>query len=108
MAFAVLELGHKYSNGTDQVATHSRIRVTFEYNLLLNGLFSFDPAEPLASPHMAKLVDKLARQSDVVIVDTPPALTVTDASIVGSQMDGALLVVDTNATRLCGDLVKYS
>jgi len=37
--------------------------------------------------------------ADMVIFDTPPALVVTDAAVLGRQVDGVLLVADAGGTR---------
>ena len=41
----------------------------------------------------------LKEQADIVIFDSPPALAVTDATVLSSQVDGVLLVVDAGSCR---------
>jgi len=52
-----------------------------------------NPAELLTSPAFKDLLELLREQSDFVIVDTPPLLEVTDASVVASRVDGVLLTL---------------
>ncbi len=52
-----------------------------------------NPADLLASKRMAQLNEHLAGQFDYVIYDTPPVGTFVDAAILGSVVDGAVLVV---------------
>jgi succinoglycan biosynthesis transport protein ExoP len=52
-----------------------------------------NPAELLTSPAFKDLLDLLRDRSDFVIVDTPPLLAVTDASVVASRVDGVLLTL---------------
>ncbi len=58
-----------------------------------------NPAELLASARMTELLHELTSQAEVVILDSPPVLAVTDASVLASKADGAVLIVDVGATR---------
>jgi Mrp family chromosome partitioning ATPase len=58
-----------------------------------------NPMELLESQRMGQLVDQLKEQADVVLFDSPPLLSVADASIVAAKMDGVVLVVDVEKTR---------
>ncbi len=57
-----------------------------------------DPSELLGSDKMTALIGDLKKQFDFVLVDTPPALAVSDAMVVGSRLDGAILVVRRGRT----------
>jgi Mrp family chromosome partitioning ATPase len=48
---------------------------------------------------MAHLTEVLAANADIIIFDSPPVLAVTDAAVLGRQMDGVLLVADAGTTR---------
>ncbi|HSL83716.1 MAG TPA: polysaccharide biosynthesis tyrosine autokinase, partial [Thermoanaerobaculia bacterium] len=50
-----------------------------------------NPSELLASNRMRELLRRARSQFDLVIIDTPPVLAVTDATIIGSQSDGVVL-----------------
>ncbi|MCX7515282.1 polysaccharide biosynthesis tyrosine autokinase [Frateuria hangzhouensis] len=52
-----------------------------------------NPSELLMRPSFGALVKQLSTQYDLVIIDTPPVLAVTDAVIVGSHAATSLLVV---------------
>jgi succinoglycan biosynthesis transport protein ExoP len=58
-----------------------------------------NPSELLGSRAMAALVRTLESEFDVVIIDLPPLLPVTDAAIVSKITRGALLVVAAGRTR---------
>jgi succinoglycan biosynthesis transport protein ExoP len=58
-----------------------------------------NPVELLGSEKMANLVDRLKKSYDFVLVDTPPLLAVSDAVVVGSRVDGAILVVRRGKTH---------
>jgi capsular exopolysaccharide synthesis family protein len=57
------------------------------------------PAELLASKKMAELMFRLRTEYDVVIVDTPPALAVTDAMVVTTWAEGVVVVACFGRTR---------
>ncbi|HZP16027.1 MAG TPA: polysaccharide biosynthesis tyrosine autokinase [Nocardioides sp.] len=52
-----------------------------------------NPAELLQSHAMTDLMEKVRGQYDVVLVDAPPLLPVTDAALIAAHADGAMLVV---------------
>lgn len=52
-----------------------------------------NPSELLASHQMGVLLEELHNRYDVVLIDTPPTLPVTDAAVLSAQCHGALLVV---------------
>lgn len=61
--------------------------------LLPSGPIPPNPAELLSSNKMDLLLQEAADQFDVIIIDTPPVLLVTDAQIVAAKCEGVLLVV---------------
>jgi capsular exopolysaccharide synthesis family protein len=62
------------------------------------GALTPNPSEMLGSSAMKTLIDELSADYFVVI-DVPPLLPVTDASVVGAMVDGAALVIRMNHTR---------
>lgn len=58
-----------------------------------------NPSELLQSQAMSKLLVELRQQFDIVLLDAPPLLPVTDAAVLATQTDGALLVVKHGRTR---------
>jgi capsular exopolysaccharide synthesis family protein len=67
--------------------------------IMSSGPIPPNPAELLSSQRMGQVVQQLQEEADIVIFDTPPVLTVADASILGASVSGCLLVVDTGKTR---------
>lgn len=51
-----------------------------------------NPAELLQSEAMRKLIAEASQRFDTVLIDAPPLLPVTDAALLASQSDGAILV----------------
>lgn len=67
--------------------------------LLAAGQVPPNPAELLASERMGKLLEEIRQHMDIVLLDSPPALVVADAVILGSRVDATLLVADRGQTR---------
>ena|ERR687888_1039337 len=57
-----------------------------------------DPAELLANIRLKSLLDRLAPLFDWIIVDAPPVLPVSDASVLGGLCDAVILVVRAAST----------
>lgn len=64
-----------------------------ELYVLPAGTIPPNPSELLGSQAMAKLLRKLEDEYDVVLIDAPPLLPVTDGALVSKLTRGALLVV---------------
>ncbi|UFJ42499.1 CpsD/CapB family tyrosine-protein kinase [Brevibacillus humidisoli] len=52
-----------------------------------------NPAEELASSRMHSLIKRWQEEYDIVLLDTPPVLPVTDAQLLSSQVDAVILVL---------------
>lgn len=57
-----------------------------------------NPSEILGSAQMKKFMQKLEDIYDIIIVDSPPFLSVTDSEILYNITDGAILVAQSNKT----------
>ena len=73
-------------------------------SVLPGGQPSSDPIAALTSERMRQLVDEARENFDWVILDTPPVTLLTDASLVASITDGAVIVVKAGSTSC--DLVE--
>jgi non-specific protein-tyrosine kinase len=67
--------------------------------LLTSGPIPPNPAALLSSERAYQVLTALEAEADIVIYDTPPALTVTDAVILASRADATLQVVRAGVTR---------
>jgi len=61
--------------------------------LLTSGPVPPNPAELLGSDEMRKLLSQASERFTHVVVDSPPAISFTDASILSTMVDGVVLVV---------------
>jgi capsular exopolysaccharide synthesis family protein len=72
-----------------------------------------NPSELLASDRMREWLKAVRAHFDFVVLDTPPALAVTDATIVGRLVDGVVLTlrsgkVTREEARLCRDRLRQA
>ena len=67
-------------------------------DLLPCGVLPPNPSEILASQSMRDVLEELKKRYDVVFFDSPPAIAVTDASVLGAQTDGVSLVLRSGKT----------
>ncbi len=70
-------------------------------NLLLlpSGPLPPNPADLLGSRRMEEIITALVTRADIVLFDAPPIIAVTDAAVLGTKVDGVLLVIGSGRTR---------
>ncbi len=68
-------------------------------DILTAGKIPPNPSEMLGSQAMSSLLDELSNVYDVIILDSPPVLAVTDAQILSTKSDGVVLVVRAEKTK---------
>ncbi|MGA8089000.1 MAG: polysaccharide biosynthesis tyrosine autokinase [Terracidiphilus sp.] len=71
------------------------------------------PSELLGSKEMENLLAQVRKEYDFIIIDTPPVLAVTDASVLGRLTDGVILILRYGTARKqvvlrCIDLLERS
>jgi len=67
--------------------------------LVPSGPMPPNPADILGSRKMEEVIAALRARADVVLFDAPPIIAVTDAAVLGTKVDGVLLVVCAGRTR---------
>ena len=67
-------------------------------SLISAGAVTNEAAELIGSPRLRELLQACAAQFDWVVIDSPPALAVSDSSRIGDLCDGVLLVVRAGQT----------
>jgi capsular exopolysaccharide synthesis family protein len=68
-------------------------------NVLTSGYSIDDPSKVITSKRIITLLDKLAENAELVLVDCPPILPVADATILASVVDSVVIVVRADQTR---------
>ncbi|WP_088228898.1 CpsD/CapB family tyrosine-protein kinase [Desulfosporosinus sp. FKB] len=61
--------------------------------VLTGGPIPPNPAELVGSNRMKQLIREASQEFDVLLIDTPPVVAVTDASILAQEVDGVIMVV---------------
>ena len=67
--------------------------------VLAGGAVPPNPSELLDSPHMADVLRQLRERFDLIIIDTPPLLPVTDAAVLATHADGVVVVCRHGRTK---------
>ncbi|MCQ1951077.1 polysaccharide biosynthesis tyrosine autokinase [Arthrobacter sp. zg-Y859] len=70
-----------------------------ELYVLTSGQIPPNPSELLGSGSMSRLLGQLELEFDVVIIDAPPLIPVTDASVLAQMVGGVVLVVGANKVK---------
>ncbi|HCW99707.1 MAG TPA: tyrosine-protein kinase Wzc [Pantoea sp.] len=76
-------------------------RGPYGFDFLPRGQVPPNPSELLMHRRMGELLDWASKNYDLVLIDTPPILAVTDASIIGKLAGTSLMVArfETNTTK---------
>jgi len=87
---------------TRQASLEEAVATTAQDKLwvLPSGPIPPNPSELLGSKGMTTLLEQAKDQYDVIILDTPPVLAVTDAQVLSNLADGVVLVVSSGKTEI--------
>ncbi len=93
----------KVSGSVDEI-----IKPTFVNNLdiVTSGTIAPNPAEIVSSESLRKFIDKMKERYDIILIDSPPTIAVSDAGVISNFVDATVLVASVNQTRL--DLLEES
>ena len=71
--------------------------------MILSGPYAPNPTEMLGDEQFGQLLKAARQVFEYVIVDTPPLGIVVDAAVIGQYCDGAIIVIEKDATsyRIC-------
>src|SRR5690606_25493989 len=64
-------------------------------DVITSGPIPPNPAELLSSQGLDALFDEVKKLYDIIIIDSPPLLSVTDAQILANKCDGAIMILNT-------------
>jgi protein-tyrosine kinase len=68
-------------------------------SLVASGPLPPNPSELLGSRRFGEILDALVKEADIVLLDAPPIMAVSDAAVLASRVDGVLLVVSAGKTK---------
>ena len=83
--------------GNDEFAIMQRGAVDNLF-FIPSGQRIYDPSELVANGRLKLLLQRVDALFDWIIIDSPPAVPVSDASVLAKACDGVLMVVRSNAT----------
>ena len=87
--------GHKPSGNGSQPASLDR---RGSLRVLTSGPLPPNPGELIASETFGQTVAELVAQSDIVLVDTPAFIPVSDAAAIAPRVDGVFMLVNMDGT----------
>ena len=67
--------------------------------VLTSGPIPANPAEVLSFPQTEQFLQRLRASADYLLLDSPPVLSVADASILAQRVDGVVVVAEMGRTR---------
>ncbi|MEJ1097948.1 MULTISPECIES: polysaccharide biosynthesis tyrosine autokinase [unclassified Pseudoxanthomonas] len=70
-----------------------RVPGTDNLSFISRGSVPPNPSELLMHPKFSDLLNQLGQRYDIVVIDTPPVLAVTDAAVIGHHVGTCLMVV---------------
>jgi capsular exopolysaccharide synthesis family protein len=68
-------------------------------SLVASGQLPPNPSELLGSHRFDEILGALAKEADIVLLDAPPIIAVSDAALLASKVDGVILVVNAGKTK---------
>jgi len=74
--------------------------VVANLHVVTSGRIPKNPAEHLGSATMGKFLEDMRKDYDVIFMDSPPALAVTDASVLSSYAEVVIVVVSAGTTSI--------
>lgn len=82
-----------------------------EVQVVTSGTPPHNPAELLGSAQMTAVIEQAAQEYDIVMLDSPSLLAVTDPTVLASRVDAVMLVVarariGRNAVKAACDLLE--
>lgn len=66
--------------------------------LITSGPIPPNPSELLGSKRMGAVLAEVQKSAELIILDTPPTLAVTDAAVLASKVDGVILLIEAKRT----------
>jgi capsular exopolysaccharide synthesis family protein len=94
--------------GLSQIFVHPELGMSYSLQptrihgltVITSGDTPPNPSELLGSQIMGNLMEEVRNNFDIVLIDTPPALAVTDAAVLLQFVDGVLLVIKPGVTNM--------
>lgn len=95
----IFHLENKVGLSTLMTSKHLKVKEAIQHvesvhlDVLTSGIVPPNPSELLASERMDEIIQELKKEYDLVLFDLPPIVSVTDAQILATKIDGVILVI---------------
>lgn len=95
----IFHLENKVGLSTLMTSKHLKVKEAIQHvesvllDVLPSGIVPPNPSELLASERMDEIIQELKQEYDLVLFDLPPIVSVTDAQILATKIDGVILVI---------------
>lgn len=89
-----------YLFGNVQLENIVRKTIIDKMDFITSGTIPPNPSELLGSVQLKKFLDKLKEEYDIIVLDSPPSISVTDSEILFKITDGTILVVQSMKTPI--------
>lgn len=71
-----------------------------QFDVVTTGILPPNPAELMGSEKMVRIIEAARETADVVVIDSPPVLAVTDSVSLAPKVDGVLLIIKPGVTNM--------
>lgn len=95
----IFHLNNKVGLSTLMTSKHLKVEEAIQhveavhFDVLPSGIVPPNPSELLDTERMDEIIDELKQQYDLILFDLPPIVSVTDAQIMATKVDGVILVI---------------
>ncbi|WP_010251206.1 CpsD/CapB family tyrosine-protein kinase [Acetivibrio cellulolyticus] len=69
------------------------------FSFITCGVKTNNPGELISSDQFTNFLHEVEKLFDLVIIDTPPLGSVIDAAVIAAQVDGTIIVIESNAIK---------
>ena len=86
-------------SGADAIAGSLQATAIADLRVMTSGPLPPNPSELLSSQRMQELLHNLGAHCDLVVIDSPPVVVVSDTAVLATRTDGVLLVLSSDKMR---------
>ncbi len=86
-------------SGADSVTSALQPTAIPDLRVMTSGPLPPNPSELLSSHRMQELLRRLEAHCDLIVIDSPPVVVVSDTAVLASRTDGVLLVLGSDKMR---------
>jgi capsular exopolysaccharide synthesis family protein len=92
-------LSEYLTGSNDDFSTLIRETSIKNLSLATAGSMTPNPSELLGSSRMVDLIGRLENEWDIILIDSPPIVAVTDSSMISAEIDALVMVVKAGQTE---------